>query len=222
MKKSNAQIKIMKFYNTKAVSLLIVIILVALSSCSSIQEDITDNMDVQVDVTDTMDMQVDVTDTMDVQLNAPVIQTPAPLIHLADNLDEQDQLGWCIDTRGNGFNENIHLHSCKASGGDVQFIYNKETLQICSAEFANFCIEMSGGSLEGVSLILVESNTDTPDQKFIYNEDSGEFNPEEDTNLCIAAGDTSAAAGIYMSRSLTLELSSETEESLKKWIIVTE
>ena len=200
----------MKFYYVKAISLVFAIILVVLSSCSSAQEEVIVTIDSPEDT------------EVDTLLNVPVIQTLAPLIHLADNLDEQDKLGWCLDTRGNGFNENIHLHSCKASGGDVQFIYNEETLQICSAEFVGFCIQMSGGSFEGVSLILVESNTDTPDQRFVYNEDNGEFNAEEDTNLCLAAGDTSTAAGIYMSRSLTLELSSETEESLKKWVIVTE
>jgi hypothetical protein len=33
-----------------------------------------------------------------IELNSQVVQTPAPLIHLADNLDEPDKLGWCIDT----------------------------------------------------------------------------------------------------------------------------
>ena len=158
-----------------------------------------------------------VIDTMPV--NAPSIQTPSPVIHLADNLDEQDQLGWCIDTRGNGFNEELHTHSCKASGGDVQFIYDEDTRQICSYEFTGFCIEMSGGPVEGMSLILVESDTDSPDQKFIYNA-SGEFVPEENTNLCLAAGETSGVAGIYMFRTLTLELSSETDVNLKRWVIV--
>ncbi len=67
-----------------------------------------------------------------------------------------------------------------------------------------------------MSLSLVESNMDSPNQRFIYNEDNGEFRPEEDTSLCLAVGETSAAAGIYMFRSLTLELSSETEEKYKK------
>lgn len=210
MEKNKEQIKKMRFYYVKATSLVFAIILVVLSSCSSEQEEVTGTIDLPVDM------------EVDTLFNVPVIQTPAPLIHLADNLDEQDLLGWCIDTRGNGFNENIHLHSCKASGGDVQFVYNEESRQICSAEFVGFCIEMSGGPFEGVSLILVESNTDTPDQRFVYNEDNGEFNAEENINLCIAAGNISTAAGIYMSRSLTLEISSETEESLKKWVIVTE
>lgn len=215
MKQNKEQVKKMRFYNAKALCLSVIIIFLLLWSCSSKQEEVI----VTIDVEDT-DIDAPEDTELDTVLNAPVIQTPSPLIHLADNLDEQDQLGWCIDTRGNGFNGNLHLHSCKASGGDVQFIYNEETLQICSAEFAGFCIEMSEGSFEGMSLFLVESNTDTPNQRFVYNEDSGEFNPEEDINLCLAAGDTSTVAGIYMSRSLTLELSSETEESLKKWIIV--
>ena len=204
MKVNNEKVKRTKFYLIKIISFSLLIILAFLSSCGSNQEEVIST----------------IIESEDTELNAPNIQTPAPLIHLVDNLDEQDQLGWCIDTRGNGFNENLHLHSCKAGGGDVQFIYDEGTLQICSAEFTDFCVEMSGGPVEGMSLILIESNTNSPDQKFVYNEDSGEFNPEENTSLCLAAGDTSAVAGIYMSRSLTLELSSETEEKLKKWVIV--
>ena len=73
---------------------------------------------------------------------SPILQTPSPVIYLADNLDEQDQLGYCIDTRGRGFNEKLHAHSCKPRGGDVQFLYKKETLQICSVAFPGYCIEM--------------------------------------------------------------------------------
>ena len=152
--------------------------------------------------------------------NPPILQTPSPVIHLADNLDEQDQLGYCIDTRGRGFNEELHAHSCKAKGGDVQFFYNKETLQICSVEFTGYCIEMPGGALKGMSLRLLESDTSSTDQKFIYNEDSSEFVPEENLTLCLAVGETSAAAGSYMSRSLTLELSSEMDVKLKQWVIL--
>lgn len=152
--------------------------------------------------------------------NLPNIQTPSPLIHLADNLDEQDTLGWCIDTQGLGFNEALHVHSCKPNGGDVQFYYNEETGQICSAEYLDFCIQMPGGPVEGMRVTLVESDAASSEQKFMYDADTGEFIPQENTALCLAAGATSAAAGIYMSRSLTLELSAETDVSLKKWVIV--
>ena len=161
------------------------------------------------------DKTVDVTPA-----NPPILQTPSPVIYLADNLDEQDQLGYCIDTRGRGFNEELHVHSCKPRGGDVQFFYNKETLQICSVEFTGYCLEMPGGASKGMSLRLVESDSSSSDQRFIYSEDSGEFLPEDDLTLCLAAGETSAAAGMYMSRSLTLELSSETDVKLKQWVIL--
>ncbi len=38
-------------------------------------------------------------------VNKPLIQTEGPIIHLADNLDEPDQLGWCIDTEGRDFSD---------------------------------------------------------------------------------------------------------------------
>ncbi len=155
-----------------------------------------------------------------VESNAPMIQTPAPLIHLADNLDEQDELGWCIDTRGNGFAEDLHAHSCKPDGGDVQFYYNEETNQICSAEYVDFCIEMTGGPVEGMTLNLVDSDLSSSEQKFIYDDESGEFRPDSNNSLCLAVGETSTIAGIYMSRTLTLELVSDTDISLKKWVIV--
>jgi hypothetical protein len=197
----------MKNYNFKYISLLWLIVF-SLSYCK--KEGAAPFLENEIE-----DTNADLTDT-----NPPILQTPSPVIHLADNLDEQDQLGYCIDTRGRGFNEELHAHSCKAMGGDVQFFYNKETLQICSVEFTDYCIEMPGGAAKGMSLRLVESNMSLSDQKFIYNEDSGEFVPEEDLTLCLAVGESSAAAGIYMSRSLTLELSSETDDKLKQWVIL--
>ncbi len=158
-------------------------------------------------------------DLDDNALNAPVIQTPEPLIYLADNLDEQDKLGWFIDTQGIGFNETLHAHSCKPTGGDVQFYYNEETRQICSAEYLDFCIQMTGGPVEGMTLSLVASDSDSPEQQFNYDMDSGEFRPVGDDALCLAVGSTSAAAGIYMSRSLSLAAVTTTDEILKKWVI---
>ncbi|WP_159020988.1 ricin-type beta-trefoil lectin domain protein [Algibacter sp. L3A6] len=203
MKIIKEQIKKMKNNKMKYISLLCFIIFSL--SCSKQEKEVPSLENEPEDTT---------------VVNPPIIQTPSPVIHLADNLDEQDQLGYCIDTRGNGFNEELHAHSCKASGGDVQFVYNEETLQICSVEFTGFCIEMSGGPTEGMSLRLVESDTSSSDQKFIYNEDNGEFVPEDDPTLCLTVGETSAAAGIYMFRSLTLELSSEIEGKFKQWVIL--
>ena len=187
-------------------SLCILMLFVVFFSCDKNEEN-----ESQVIVTD---------EEVITELNVPIIQTPSPLIHLADNLDEQDILGWCIDTQGNGFNQNLHVHSCKASGGDVQFYYDEETNQICSVEYVGFCIEMTGGPVEGMSLSLVNSDSGSSDQKFIYYDESGEFRPEENNSLCLAAGGTSGTAGIYMFRSLTLEPVVNTDVSLKKWVIV--
>ena len=197
----------MKNYNLKYRS-LVCLIFFSLSFCK--KEGAAQVMENEIEDT-----------TVDVKpANSPVLKTPSPVIHLADNLDEQDQLGYCNDTRGKGFNEELHAHSCKARGGDVQFFFNKETLQICSVEFTGYCIEMPGGASKGMSLRLLESDTSSSDQKFFYNKDSGEFVPEENLALCLAVGETSAAAGTYMSRSLTLELSSETDVKLKQWVIL--
>lgn len=114
----------------------------------------------------------------------------------------------------------MHTHSCKPDGGDVQFYYNVETEQICSTQYISFCLEMSGGPMVGMSLSLMEDKTDSFEQKFIYDMESGEFRPEGYSSLCLAAGATSTNAGIYMSRTLTLELSSETDKSLKQWVIL--
>ena len=57
----------------------------------------------------------------------PKIKTPAPVIHLSNNLDEKDELGYCIDTIGRGRSDRLHLHSCKPEGGDVQFTLDIST-----------------------------------------------------------------------------------------------
>ena len=56
--------------------------------------------------------------------NAPIIQTNPPFIILNNNLDEKDKLGWCFDTKGWGFTEQLHAHSCKPAGDDVLFSYD--------------------------------------------------------------------------------------------------
>jgi hypothetical protein len=71
-----------------------------------------------------------------------------------------------------------------------------------------------------MALSLIDSEPDSSEQKFIYDDESGEFRPDGDNSLCLAAGATSGIAGIYMSRTLTLELVSDTDVSLKKWVVV--
>ena len=55
----------------------------------------------------------------------PAVQTEGTVIYLADNLNEEAMLGWCIDTQGRGFSEKLHAHSCKPDGGDTQFSFEE-------------------------------------------------------------------------------------------------
>ena len=152
-------------------------------------------------------------------LNAPSIQSPDPIIYLADNLDEQDKLGFCIDTDGKGFSDSLQVHSCKPNGDDVLFYYDEKTQQICSATYPGFSAAMIDGPKVGMMINLVKSDPESSEQKFIYNKESGEFRPKANTKLCLAAGNESDDAGPYMSRTLSLQLRESTDKSLKNWII---
>ena len=92
--------------------------------------------------------------TLSVNAAPPELQTPEPVIYLADNIDEKDELGWCIDTLGRGWSEQLQTHSCKPQGGDVQFSYNKETRQIASVEFPGKCATLHESAAAGVSFDL--------------------------------------------------------------------
>ena len=155
-----------------------------------------------------------------VSVNAapPELQTPSPVIYLADNLDEQDNLGWCIDTQGRGFAETLQTHSCKPQGGDVQFALNTGSQQIYSVEYDGKCATLNQPAAVGVTFDLLDCS-DSELQKFNYNSERMEFSPQANANLCITAGAESRAAGPFMSRDLKLGECEATESSLKQWII---
>jgi len=148
----------------------------------------------------------------------PELQTPAPVIYLADNLDESQKLGWCIDTVGRGLADRLHAHSCKPFGGDVQFKYNKSTRQIASATFDNLCAEIKGTG-GAVSFGLVKCSASSAGQKFDYQSDTSEFHPGNNANLCLAVGATSRSAGPFMSRDLALAPCASIKAKFKQWHI---
>jgi hypothetical protein len=150
---------------------------------------------------------------------SPELKTPEPVIYLADNIDEKDKLGWCIDTLGRGWSEQLQTHSCKPQGGDVQFSYSKETRHIMSVEFPGKCATLHEAAADGVSFDLLDCAASSVAQLFIYNAESLEFMPEGDRSLCIAAGAKSRSAGPFMSRSLALAPCATTDASLKQWVV---
>ena len=154
-----------------------------------------------------------------VDTNPPNIKSPEPIIYLADNLDEQEKLGFCSDTDGKGFSDSLQAHSCKPNGDDVLFYYDEKTQQISSATYPNFSAAMTGGPEAGMKISLVKSDAESSDQKFIYDKESGEFRPKENTKLCLAVGTKTDAAGPYMSRTLSLQPTESTDKSLKNWVV---
>ena len=115
MKKNKEYVKKVTSYHAKGLCLFVVIIFAFLLSCGSDDEDST-----------TVVLE-------EPELNTPIIQSPTPLIHLADNLDEQDQLGWCIDTQGNGFNENLKT-----------LIWNKVVIRLSKRGINNISLVIDG------------------------------------------------------------------------------
>lgn len=150
---------------------------------------------------------------------APDLKTPSPVIYLADNLDEQDKLGWCIDTVGRGFSEKLHAHSCKPQGGDVQFFHDTASGQIVSAEFAGKCATLNDQAGVGVTFDLLDCAAGMAAQRFSYNTETGSFQPAGDESLCIAVGDASRTAGPFMSRDLELVPCAGTNPILLQWVI---
>ncbi len=157
--------------------------------------------------------------TLSANAAPPELQTPEPVIYLADNIDEQEKLGWCIDTLGRGWSEQLQTHSCKPQGGDVQFFYNRETRQIASVEFPGKCATLHETAAAGVSFDLLDCSSTSAEQIFMYNADTSEFMPEGDRSLCIAAGAESRSAGPFMSRNLGLAPCASTDASLKQWVV---
>lgn len=149
----------------------------------------------------------------------PDLRTPAPVIYLADNLDEQDRLGWCIDTRGRGFSDRLHTHSCKPRGGDVQFRYDEAARRIASAAFQGKCAELLAPAAAGVTLGLLDCAKDAKGQVFDYDAAAMEFRPGADPTLCLAAGAASRSAGPFMSRDLALAPCASTGAKFKQWRI---
>ena len=161
--------------------------------------------------------------------NAPIIQTNPPFIILNNNLDEKDKLGWCIDTKGRGFTEELHAHSCKPTNKDASFVFDDDVLfrydkasgQIRSATYANKCAQILAEGAK-VDFGLLDCDGQNSNQQFEYNADTFEFHPRGKGDDCIAVGEASAAAGPYMSRALALVSCESTTPALKQWTIVSD
>ena len=142
------------------------------------------------------------------------VRTPSPVIHLADNLDEADGLGWCIDTVGRGFSDRLHTHSCKPQGGDVQFRFDAVSGQIQSVAFDNKCV-----NVETADALRLFDCADVLPQQFSYDATKMRFHPAGDTSQCLTIGAGSRSAGPFMSRDLGIATCSEDAAIYQTWVI---
>lgn len=147
----------------------------------------------------------------------PNLQTPAPVIHLADNLGETSDLGWCIDTIGRGFADRLHAHSCKPGGGDVQFRLDRATGQIRSVAFEGKCVTYQPG--DGVPFGLLDCSADAVAQEFLWDPETGQFRPSAQPTACLAVGEAIRSAGPFLSRDLLVAQCADADPSRTTWAI---
>ncbi|NQY61848.1 hypothetical protein [Cognatishimia sp.] len=144
---------------------------------------------------------------------SPALQTPAPVLYLADNLDEPDALGYCLDTVGRGLSDRAHLHSCKPRGGDVQFMHDDQG-QIKSATLDDLCLDVS----EGSALTRCAGGAG---QVFTWS-DTAELRLAADPDLCLASAPESRRAGPFVARDLVLASCETIPIDLKTWVHLSE
>ncbi|MDE2791346.1 MAG: ricin-type beta-trefoil lectin domain protein [Paracoccaceae bacterium] len=147
-----------------------------------------------------------------------VVQTPAPVIHLQDNLDEADGLGWCLDTQGRGYAETLHAHSCKPRGGDVQFSFDSAKAEIRPVAFPDKCVVALPQDAH-TEFGLADCDGNDPAQRFSYRAETLSLYDQGNPARCIAVGAASRSAGPYMSRDLVWADCRSPEPDLRRWIV---
>ena len=158
----------------------------------------------------------------------PNVPTEAPYIVIGQNLDEPNGYGFCFDTYGPGQSELMQTHSCKPKtdegtprndpGHDVRFEYDADTKQVKSYAFEGQCMQVLIAT--GKSEFGLLDCSDHSHQKFVHEEKDGTLRLNADQNYCVAVVSETQEAGPWVKRPLTLVECSETESSLKQWIVV--
>lgn len=148
-----------------------------------------------------------------------IVRTPAPVIHLEANLDEAQGLGFCIDTVGRGWSDQVHAHSCKPQGGDVQFSLDTTLGRIMPVAFPDTCLTASGPGAPTV-FGLIPCDGANPAQRFGHDPDRRALFDAGDPDRCIAVGATSHQAGPFQSRNLLWADCDNPEPALRRWVVL--
>ncbi|MEP1573427.1 RICIN domain-containing protein [Roseibium album] len=151
--------------------------------------------------------------------DAPEIKTVGPVIYLADNLEEEAMLGWCIDTDGRELTDQLHAHSCKPAGDDVLFSYSPDSGMIASATYENKCMAHNAPENAVNPFGLIDCDNTASNQKFTYDEASMELRLGTDATQCLTVSPIIDDAGPFQSRDLILASCDELAPSFKQWVI---
>jgi len=131
---------------------------------------------------------------------APTIQTVGPVIHLAENLDEDAMLGWCIDTDGRGQSDQLHAHSCKPTGDDVLFSYVPDSGQIQSATYDGLCKAYNAPDSVETPFGLIACDATDEAQSFVYDDSPQVRGVRGSPRLVLVAAVFSVRSSVICSR----------------------
>lgn len=154
-----------------------------------------------------------------VSAEAPDIKTEGTVIYLADNLNEEKKLGWCIDTKGRGLSDQLHAHSCKPQGGDTQFSFDEASGKIESVAYEGKCMALSDPENKQLPFGLLDCVKDEENQRFVYDAESMEIRIAADQTQCVAVVDKISNAGPFQSRDLIYAACDALEPAFKQWVI---
>jgi hypothetical protein len=167
---------------------------------------------------------------------APALQLPAathavkmPYLRPVDNLQEPNNLGFCIDLRGwPGKFTNAQLHSCKPTGGpagggsDQQFVPKAGAIA-GRADAAGHCLQAKSASA-GSQLDVPKCDSTQPLQQFAWVRGQLILGS---TKLCLAASprlrlaSCGGTCGSFMARNLELQPCASTPKTLTTWRVET-
>ncbi|MGL4237430.1 hypothetical protein, partial [Tabrizicola sp.] len=91
--------------------------------------------------------------------------------------------------------------------------------QIASVEFAGKCMTLSAPDSAEIPFGLHNCVQNEPSQEFVYDAMTQQIRLTSDPATCVAVGQTSRAAGPFMSRDLTIAQCDGTEPVYLEWVI---
>lgn len=164
-----------------------------------------------------------------VSADAPQVPSDVPFIVLADNLDEPNGYGFCLDTAGRGLSDFVQAHSCKppAKDGagnptpnDTQFMYDADNMRVESVAYPGVCMQVLMSTYTTAFALL--DCDDHPRQKFVLSSEDQTLRMGEDQTMCVSVTSETIEAGPWSRRDVALTACDETEDALKQWTFVAE